>query len=148
MKKIKFLIICIGILGVSCKSLDPNEEGKTTTNNQEEIVEIEVNATTLGYRERLIANPSQLHFKSTNEKVTQTLTKEEWQRLTESLKNIDLSSISSLEAPTSRRLYDGDLATNVTVKTKDSIYISSGFDKQDPPQELQNVMKVLYSLKK
>lgn len=65
----------------------------------------------------------------------------EWTALAGSLKNVDLSKISSLESPTNKRATDAAPYGTIIVTTKDSTYTSASFDGKNPHDMLKPLME-------
>lgn len=144
------------MLGVSCKSSD-NQENLDKTNyeqekndlnsQQSEILSVEIAAITRGHRENISITPEKMEFYSTQEKLTKEIDKKEWENLISEINAVGLETIPSYKAPTEKRLYDGDLATTLTIKTKDATYQSQTFDKKTPPKELVEIVNTVYGFK-
>lgn len=146
MKKMKALIVLALTLGIGCKSSETTESMNKT--HQEEITEIKVEALTRGYREEITITPEAYSFYSTNDKYTKDISPEEWKALVSKIDGVSLEEISSLKAPSEQRFYDGDLATDVTITTKNNSYKSAAFDKSQPPVELEALIKEIYKYKR
>lgn len=65
----------------------------------------------------------------------------EWTALANSLKDVDLSKIATLESPTNKRATDAAPFGTIVVTTRDSVYTSAGFDGKNPHAMLQPLMQ-------
>jgi hypothetical protein len=65
----------------------------------------------------------------------------EWTALAASLKDVDLSKISTLESPTNKRATDASPYGTIIVTTKDSTYTSASFDGKNPHDMLKPLME-------
>lgn len=144
MFRIKTILFAAIISVLSCKGTKETSEAEY----ESEVKKIEIAASTRGYAENLEVTPEVFRFSSTNDKVRErAIQEEEWQQILQSLERVDFSTISELKSPTENRFFDGDLATNVKIFTADSSYVSSSFDKKNPPATLQKLVEAIYKLK-
>jgi hypothetical protein len=78
--------------------------------------------------------------------VEMKLQKGDWQALLNSLQNISLADISSYQAPTNKRAYDGAWHSSITITTKDEKSYGHSFDNEEPNEKLQALMKTIRTL--
>ena len=77
---------------------------------------------------------------STNGNMTsQSLTENEWLKISQLAEKIDTENISKLTAPTTKRYSDAALASTVIIYKDGKEYSSSGFDSGNPPTELKDL---------
>ena len=82
------------------------------------------------------------------EKVKMTIDEDQWEQLEGLVAAINLARINTLEVPSKKFQFDGDLATTLNVNVNDTVYTSSTFDKKNPPEEIAALVNYIYSLKK
>jgi hypothetical protein len=70
----------------------------------------------------------------------------QWKLLLEMVKKINLETISNLEAPSAKRLYDGAAIGNLTITFNGKRYKSSSFDHGNPPDEIAEIVKEILSI--
>lgn len=136
MKLIKFiplLLIFIGFNGIA-------------QNNKKMFDKIEYNAQTRGSQFSIKVNDNKVVYKGSYGAKEVTLTKEQQIRLNELIKGLDLNLISSLKAPSEKRLHDGALHGEFEIKVGDKNYKSSGFDAGNAPKELKPLEDYLNTL--
>ncbi|MBW2960290.1 hypothetical protein [Mesonia aestuariivivens] len=148
---IQFIIAVLCFTVISCKS------GSVITHQDHEklpyVSSVELEAITRGRREEIKVNSEKFKFtshtnKETNlEKVSKTINKEQWKVILEKISTINLDEINQLKSPTNQRMYDGDLATHISITVDKKTYQSASFDKRNPPKELEELVKYLYQLK-
>jgi len=64
----------------------------------------------------------------------------EWLALVNSLKDVDLTKISTLESPTNKRATDAAPFGTLIVTTKETVFTSSAFDGKNPHEMLMPLM--------
>lgn len=134
-----------------CKS---SEKTSAENENKINISEVSIEAITRGKRENYSINPKQFSYKSTSkgeqsvEKVKMTIDEDQWEQLEGLVAAINLARINTLEVPSKKFQFDGDLATTLNVNVNGTIYTSSTFDKKNPPEEIVELVNYIYSLKK
>lgn len=75
------------------------------------------------------------------------ITTQQWTEVCTAVKNITLSSIPGLQAPTKAREYDGAAHCRIAVSTKKDTYESQYFDGGQPMKELQALYDVIESIR-
>jgi len=70
----------------------------------------------------------------------------QWKLLLEMVEKIDLETISNIEAPSAKRLYDGAAIGNLTITFNGKRYKSSSFDHGNPPDEIAEIVKEILSI--
>ncbi len=110
------------------------------------IEEIIYNATTRGRTEKITIKKNSLHYKTHLESKTLTLSKQQLKEIDKEVSKINLGGISSLKAPTNKRLFDGAMHTSLVIKKGNKQYTSITFDDTSPPAELKKLCLLLISL--
>ena len=72
--------------------------------------------------------------------------KEDWNTIIALLNSINMEEISTLEAPTAKRLFDGAPHAQVSILSKDKTFTSNSFDHGHPPKEIQQLVNTMLSL--
>ena len=113
------------------------ENKKTTT--LEVIYKAETRGSSIGihYKDNSIS------LKENNNDKLITLSNTETKKINELVQKINLSEMESLVAPSNKRFSDGALSANFTIKKDTKMYMSSGFDHGNPPNELKNLYFLL-----
>lgn len=105
---------------------------------------------TRGSQEKIVVTPDSLHMETSgrlgNSSIDKAITPAQWKSLLTTLQEVNLSSISSLAAPTHQRESDGAMHSSFIITTTDTTYTSSSFDDRTPPAPLQPLMKQLEAL--
>ncbi len=70
----------------------------------------------------------------------------EWAGLANSIKEVDLGKIATLEAPTNKRATDAAPYGTLIISTKDSVYTSASFDGKNPHAMLQPLMQEIVKI--
>lgn len=70
----------------------------------------------------------------------------EWEGMTASMKNVDLSQVSKLEAPSNKRATDAAPYAKFNFVGKDSTITSSDFDAKNPHEMLVPLMQVFLKI--
>ncbi len=74
------------------------------------------------------------------------LKKEDYKKLVDFYKTIDLSSLSSLKDPTQKRFYDGAPIATLSFTNEKDTYTSSDFDGGYPPKEIEAFVSELIDI--
>lgn len=72
-----------------------------------------------------------------------SLNKKQLKDLDTVLKKIKYTEVSTLKAPSDKRLYDGAFTATITFTSKEGSFQSSAFDDDNPPQELKELVTLL-----
>lgn len=145
------LIAFLFLFQVGCKSSTTSAENKAKL---PAISKITLEAITRGYRENIEISAKQIYFKgnkpgnSEMKNKTSEITNAQWKSILKKVAELDLDQLAKLEAPTNARLYDGDLASTITIYIEDEKFTSSSFDKKNPPSELKALVGEIYNLVK
>lgn len=105
---------------------------KQKTNFDEIIYE----SITRGRSEKITIKEHTVYYKTHLKSSTYKLTKNQQELLDKEISNLNLKGLSTLKAPTNKRLFDGAMHTNIFIKKDSKQYVSSTFDDTNPPAEL------------
>lgn len=108
--------------------------------------EIEYNARTRGTHISIKVNKDKVLYKGNYGNKEVDLTKEQLAKLGELVKGLNLEAMSSLKAPSQKRMTDGALHGDFVVKVGGAIYKSSTFDAGNAPKELKPLEEYLNEL--
>ena len=114
----------------------------------EKPVRIEFNSGTRMYREQFIFTPDSVitvkedfrkndHANHTRRKTSPS----EWRALVESLKEVSLPAVSTLESPTMKRASDAAAIGTIIITTGDGKSYTHEFDDENPHQTFKPLMK-------
>ncbi|WP_075340347.1 hypothetical protein [Tenacibaculum agarivorans] len=134
-KKLSFYIFLLTV--TSCVS-----QVHKATNKINEII---LNAQTRGALQNIIYVNNTILYKTNDSSKTYFLSKKQIENLYVEVSKINLTTISTLEAPSNKRLFDGALHTTLSLKIDNNKYISSQFDDDNPPKELKEIVSLLRS---
>ena len=142
MKLITLFLLCISL----CKNCSSSSQ------NDLKNAEVEYTASTRGFYTKITIK-NQLISISKDRNATYpaketNISDADWQELIELFKTIDLKTISTLQAPTEKRFYDGAAIGNLKVNYKEKEYQSSAFDHGFPPEEIKKVVDKINSFVK
>ncbi len=113
-----------------------NEE---TSRQQQEDVTMEYTAVSRGSFKEVHIKNAMITVKNGRDAkaISKPCSEEQWNAMMEELKNIDVTSLAKLEAPTQKRFYDGAAIANFMITIKDSTYKTPAFDDGIPPKEIK-----------
>jgi len=143
------LIALVLFLQVGCKSGSSSAEKMQDMPN---VSAISIDAITRGKKEQVEVSSSELTCVSNGMNKTNmvkenvTLEKMQWDKIREEVSKINLTKMSQLEAPSTNYMFDGDMATTLSITIEKQTYTSSTFDKQNPPEELKALVDYVYGL--
>ena len=103
-------------------------------------------AQTRGSLIQITVEGSKLSYKSNQSEGTKEVTKDQLDELKEIIGTLNLEGIAGLKAPSEKRITDGALHAEFTIKIGDKEYTSTTFDAGNPPKELKKLEDLLYSL--
>ncbi|MFB9051781.1 hypothetical protein ACFFVB_01705 [Formosa undariae] len=79
---------------------------------------------------------------------SRTMSDSEWDILMDQLDGVDLNTLSSLEAPSMKRTYDGAAAARLEITEADLKYSTSEFDHNNPNTKIKPLVEFILSLAK
>ncbi len=114
---------------------------------KEAITKVEYETFTRGQRyDVTITKDSVISIGRTGKKFI-LVTTEQWNEICAAVKNVTLSSIPGLQAPTKAREYDGAAHCRIAVSTKKNTYESQYFDGGQPMKQLQALYDVIENIR-
>ncbi|WP_179344507.1 hypothetical protein [Winogradskyella ursingii] len=78
---------------------------------------------------------------------TYSCNKTDWLELKKMIEAVNTKSLSSLKAPTDKRLYDGAPHATLSIRNGDKTVTSPTFDHGHPPTEIENLVNKVLSIK-
>ncbi len=138
MKYLKIILPSIFLLMMNCTAQESSKEF--------EVIEYE--AQTRGSLITIKVLNSELSYKSNNKEGKHKLSSKEINELSNTIKSISLKAISTLKAPSERRITDGALHAEFNIKAEGKKFRSITFDAGNPPIELKKLEDLLYQLAK
>ncbi|NVK10306.1 hypothetical protein [Tenacibaculum sp.] len=136
MKYLKIIVPVVFLLMMNCAA----------QNKTKEFDKIAYEAQTRGSLVQLTIEGNKLSYKTYQKEGTKEVTKEQLEELKRIVNELNLDKISDLKAPSEKRITDGALHAEFTIKIADKEYKSSIFDAGNPPKELKKLEDLLYSL--
>lgn len=113
-----------------------------------DFTEIMYEAKTRGSEHVIKVTQNSVHFKNNQETKEVPLSKINRDKLVKMVSQLPLQNIQNLKAPSEKRTSDGALHANVAVIIGKVAYKSSAFDEGNPPSELKEIVKFIFSLHK
>ncbi|WP_449389199.1 hypothetical protein [Chryseobacterium lineare] len=148
MKKHTLLLILFILFYTQCTSQHKikNSHNITTINQKnQKINKIELKEQTRGINRIITFESDSLTISLNNEVKNLPFSLGEWQNITKQINLLELSKISSYQAPTMGRFSDRALSSSIIIFSEGKIYESSTFDAGIPPKELEGLYRVLKS---
>lgn len=136
MKFLKIITPVVFLLMINCVA-----QKKT-----KEFDKIAYKAQTRGSMVELTIEENSLSYKTYQKEGAKEVTKEQLEELKTIINELNLEEISALQAPSEKRITDGALQAEITIKITDKEYKSSIFDAGNPPKELKKLEDFLYKL--
>ena len=129
-KKISFFIF---ILVTSCSAQEEKQD----------YLEVTYSAETRGNRLQISYSNHTIIYKNKALEKTIILKAEEIQLIYELISKIDLPEIKNLKSPSNQSFSDAAMSASFEIKSKKETFISSNFDHENPPEELNLLYKTL-----
>lgn len=120
--------------------MQPKKSTEDSTNTQ--IVNtIEYTAMSRGFFQEIIVNDNTISIKNdrNSEPVIKNCSEEFWNEIMQNIKSIDIKSISSLVAPTEKRMVDGAAHANIKITVDGKTYETQEFDHGFPPEDIKSL---------
>ncbi|MFT7899155.1 hypothetical protein VBY74_04135 [Tenacibaculum ascidiaceicola] len=136
MKYLKIITPVVFLLMMNCAA----------QNKTKEFDKIAYEAQTRGSMVQLIVEGNNLSYKTYQKEGTKEVTKGQLEELKAIINELNLEEISNLKAPSEKRITDGALHAEFTIKIADKEYKSITFDAGNPPKELKKLEDFLYKL--
>ncbi|RKF04077.1 hypothetical protein C8N26_0736 [Tenacibaculum lutimaris] len=138
MKYLKIMTPVVFLLMVNC----------TAQNISKNFDTIAYKAQTRGSLIQITVEDDKLNYKTNQEEGTKEISKEELEEFKKVIGGLNLERIGDLTAPSEKRITDGALHAEFTIKIGDKEYKSITFDAGNPPTELKKLEDLLYSISK
>lgn len=122
---------------------------KTGQKKAQGFTEIRYEASTRGFYEMLWIGDRTLTLtndRSHNQKAVYPIAENNWNELTALLKDVDILTLPSLEAPTSKRHHDAAAFATLTVVQDGAEIQTQNFDHGDPPKPIEALVAKILSL--
>ncbi len=136
--------IVLVLSSIHCQNQSKNGNmGKISTVNlqQKKIEKIELTEQTRGSRKIVTFTPT-TKTASFNEEVSNSkISSSEWEDIASKAAALDLSKISTYEAPTTGRYSDRAMTATLVITSNGTTYTSASFDSGHPPKELETLYK-------
>ena len=141
MRKSVFLLICILFtLNSNCSPKALNQD-KSVTN--EEIILV-YSANSRGFYKKITFQNQTIYVSNErSEKEMPEIVKvsdADWKQIVKYIKGINLNTVSKLESPTKKRLYDGAAIAGLKITYKGKTYETASFDHGFPPKEIKKLV--------
>ncbi|CAM1358986.1 conserved exported hypothetical protein [Tenacibaculum litoreum] len=136
MKYLKIITPVVFLLMMNCAA----------QNKTKEFDKIAYEAQTRGSMVQLTVEGNNLSYKTYQKEGTKEVTKGQLEELKAIINELNLEEISNLKAPSEKRITDGALHAEFTIKIADKEYKSITFDAGNPPKELKKLEDFLYRL--
>ncbi|WP_417786368.1 hypothetical protein [Tenacibaculum sp.] len=136
MKYLKIITPVVFLLMMNCAA----------QNKTKEFDKIAYEAQTRGSMVQLTIEGNNLSYKTYQKEGTKEVTKGQLEELKAIINELNLEEISNLKAPSEKRITDGALHAEFTIKIADKEYKSITFDAGNPPKELKKLEDFLYKL--
>lgn len=108
---------------------------------QSKIEKIELIEQTRGFHTTIILTPQLKTTSFNGEENKLPMSSSEWESLSKQTAAIDLSKISTLQAPTTGRHSDQAMIANLIITSNGTTYTSANFDSGNPPKELEGLYR-------
>lgn len=119
--------------------------------SQQDIIRIEFNSSTRGYREQISFTPDSI-ISVVENALTDTVprssarktSQKEWTRILNCLSEVRLTEIETLESPTMKRAYDGASHSSIVITVNGGATFSHGFDDEEPHKKLKPLISEIH----
>ena len=139
--KTSLISFFIGCMLLACKAQNSDYQ---TTMDMDDLESVQYHSFARSGRSSIIVDPYKLTLIKGGTQGIFNYPKSEWAELKKLVESLNLKQISSLKAPTNRRLSDGAATASITIIINGKVVSSSGFDHGVPPKELEELaIKVL-----
>ncbi|WP_347216302.1 hypothetical protein [Chryseobacterium sp.] len=145
------LNIILVLSSIHCQHQSKNgsiEKNSTVNAQRTKIEKIELTERTRGFHTIITLTPQSKITSFNGEENKYPLSSSEWESISQQAAAIDLSKISTLQAPTTGRHSDQAMIANLMITSNGTTYTSSDFDSGNPPKELEALYKKIQPAKK
>ena len=146
-----FLITFMSIFLISNECDNNKNALKITDENQEKEIALIYRASSRSYFKEITVTKNVVLISNDRNGIHKKPYKSSlkyWQKCLDLLAQIKISKLTTLKAPTSKRLYDGAAHASLTIKNKKGEIQSNSFDHGHPPEEIRELVEKLLSFKK
>lgn len=133
-------------LNLNCKTQQKQENinnNSAKLQKEQKIEKIELTEQTRGINRIITFTPSSKTVSLNGSHTKAELTSSEWENINKTAGSLDLSKISSYQAPTTGRFSDRALASTIAITSNGTTYTSASFDAGTPPKELEGLYILL-----
>ena len=113
-----------------------------------ETLTIYYDAQTRGHFIKITMDSEKLVYADSNEEKFVAVSKKSLDEIQHILKKLDLNSIKDLSAPSTKSHTDAALSAFIKIDVDDTVYQSNTFDHGNPPEELKELVDLLFSIAK
>lgn len=145
MKKvaIPLLLLLVSVISFAL----PQKKKVKKARQKDAITKIEYETFTRGNRSEVRITKDSAISIGRSEKKFILITEAKWNTVCAALKNVTLSAVPALEAPTKAREYDGAAHCKIIISGKSVSYESKYFDGGHPMKELKQLYDVIESIR-
>lgn len=111
-----------------------------------ENLKLDYQAYTRGSSVKIIVDSKKLTFTNFEGEKTYSLSDKNWKEIQNIVKKIDLNSIKSIKAPSTKSHTDAALIASIKITKSEKVYESSIFDHGNPPKVLKELVDKLFEL--
>ncbi|WP_372756308.1 hypothetical protein [Mariniflexile sp.] len=136
----KFILIILSFLTLN--------NGCAQENIDQDAISLEYSASSRGTFKNIKITKKNISYISArgNEPTITVCKKEDWSTLLKTLKDIDISNIPNLKAPSENRFFDGAAMANFKIIYQGKTYETPTFDHGNPPKEIAQLVKEMLSI--
>ncbi len=154
--KLLFSLLTLLMLNKECnsqKTADMTSDRKETSKVSEQEIDVRTiwyEAMTRGFYQKITITETKTMVSSdVNQKdvTTYDTKKSDWDALMLLLNELAIEELPKLEAPTSKRFYDGAAIATLAIATPEKEIKSNSFDHGEPPKEIEALVNKMISIK-
>ncbi|HYG01780.1 MAG TPA: hypothetical protein VD927_05000 [Chryseosolibacter sp.] len=114
------------------------------------VEKIEFSTLTRGYQKRITIREdsviTSVQGRGEDQVQKRITTKAEWDKLVDAVRTIDVSNVSALQSPSSKRSFDGAMHSLIRVVTKEGETYEHAFDDEEPHKDLRSFLRLILSM--
>ena len=146
----KYIIVLSGLLVLSnCSYQNATKKSNEISSNkpiETEVESVSLSESTRGTQRIYTLTKDKLEISLNGIISNETLTKDEWSTIMNKIDQIKIESLSTYEAPTSKRFSDAAFTSVLNIKKNGENFESLGFDSGNPPGELKELYNELKNI--
>lgn len=155
--KILFCLLAIMMFNKECEqnksaiASDTAIHAEKTPDVMQNVSIVSYEATSRGFYEKIWITKETMTITNDRNHMVNTsvpTSENDWDELVGLLKDVNIEALPTLEAPTSKRLYDGAAIASLTVTQGKEETKSNSFDHGDPPKAIEAIVNKVLSMKK